>query len=257
MKSAYLLAITCGIFLAVPFAGAQETAQFTNKLSIGFTMTDGNSDTMQANASLISEGEKKGLGSVRSGIEANYGKSTVEETTIDADGNETMEERDSTTVDNAKIFGNVKKTMSEMTFGYLDASTLYDDIAKIDYRTTVGPGLGAYLVKSDMTSLSAEAGPSYIWEKVSDVSDNYLALRFGERLTYKISATANIWQSLEYLPQASDFGDYLLNGEIGAESALNKRMSLRLVVQNKYDSTPGADLEENDLTIIAGIGVTL
>ena len=102
-----------------------------------------------------------------------------------------------------------------------------------------------------------EVGPAYVWEKVSGVTDNYLALRLGERFDYAISDTAKIWQSLEYLPKADDFGDYLLNVEVGAEAAMNSTMSLRLVLQNKHDSTPGDGLEKNDLVLIGGIGVTL
>ncbi len=41
------------------------------------------------------------------------------------------------------------------------------------------------------------------------------------------------------------------------EAAVNTRVNLRLVLQNKYDSTPAMDLGKNDLTLIAGIGVSL
>ncbi len=249
----FLLAV---LGLAAGYASAAETALFTNNLSVGVTMTSGNSDTMQANASLISEGEKTGLGSVRAGMEANYGESTVEEK-ADVDGTITVKEIDDTTVKNAKLFGNVKKTASELAFGYVDGSILYDEIALIDYRVTIGPGLGAYVVKNEKASLSAEIGPSYIWERVSELNDSYLALRVGERFTYNINDTASIWQSLEYLPKTTDFGDYLINAEFGVESALNRRISLRIVLQDKYDSIPGEDLEMNDLTLIAGLGVTI
>ena len=212
--------------------------------SAGLTLTDGNSETLAANAALKTEGDKEGLGSVLAGVEANYGESTVDE----------VEDK---TVDNAKAYANVKKTLSPRTFGYLDASVLYDDVALIDYRATVGPGLGAYLVKNDKRTLSLEAGPSYVWEQVDGASDDYLALRFAERYTCQISKTAKLVQSLEYMPAADDFDDYLLNGEIGVEAAMTERVSLKLVLQDKYDSTPAAEAEYNDLSLIAGLGFTL
>jgi putative salt-induced outer membrane protein YdiY len=217
---------------------------FATTLSAGLTLTDGNSETLAANASLKTEGEKEGLGSVLAGVEANYGESTVDEV-------------ESTTVENAKVFANVKKTMSPRTFGYLDASVLYDDVALIDYRATVGPGLGAYLVKNDKRTLTLEAGPSYVWEKVDGASDDYLALRFAERYTCQISKTAKLVQSLEYMPAAEDFDDYLLTGEIGVEAAMTDRLSLKVVLQDKYDSTPAEGAEYNDVSVIAGIGITL
>ena len=224
--------------------GAATPPGLKTTLNVGLTLTDGNSETLGANGSLVTEGEKEGLGSVLAGVEANYGESTVDEVK-------------DTTVNNAKAYANAKKTLSEKTFAYLDGSMLFDDIALIDYRATLGPGLGAYLVKTDMHTLSVEAGPSYVWEKVDGASDDYLALRFAERGTCQISQTAKLLESLEYLPEAVDVGSYLLNGEVGAEASMTERVSLRVVLQDKYDSTPAADTERNDLSLIAGLGFTL
>lgn len=244
-----ILALAGSVTAAEKKAKADKSEQIVQKgfattLSAGLTLTDGNSETLAANASLKTEGEKEGLGSVLAGVEANYGESTVDEV-------------ESTTVENAKVFANVKKTLSPRTFGYLDASVLYDDVALIDYRATVGPGLGAYLVKNDKRTLTLEAGPSYVWEKVDSASGDYLALRFAERYTCQISKTAKLVQALEYVPAAEDFDDYLLTGEIGLEAAMTDRVSLKVVVQDKYDSTPAAEAEYNDISVIAGVGLTL
>ena len=238
--------------LAVSASAAEKKAEeaaapkdgWTTALNAGLTVTDGNSETLAANASLVTEGQKEGLGSVLAGVEANYGESTVDEV-------------EDTTVNNAKAYANGKKTLSERTFAYLDGSALFDDIALIDYRATLGPGLGFYVVKNDKHTLSFEAGPSYVWEKVDGASDDYLALRFAERGTCQISQTAKLVQSLEYLPEASDFNSYLLSGEVGVEASMTERVSLRLVLQDKYDSTPAATAERNDLSLIAGLGFKL
>jgi len=247
-----ILMVLAVLSLAVSAPAAEKKAAdeavkkdgFTTALNAGLTMTDGNSETMAANAGLVTEGEKEGLGSVIAGVEGNYGESTVDD----------VEE---TTVENAKAYANVKKTLSPRTFASLDGSVLYDDIALIDYRATVGPGLGAYLVKNDKRSLSLEAGPSYVWEKVDGATDDYLALRFAERYSCQATKTAKLVQSLEYVPEAEDFDNYLLTGEIGVEAAINDHLSLRVVVQDKYDSTPAADAEHNDVSLIAGLGFTL
>ena len=44
----------------------------------------------------------------------------------------------------AKAFANVKKTISTRTFAYGDVSVLYDTIAKVNHRITIGPGAGIY-----------------------------------------------------------------------------------------------------------------
>ena len=230
---------------------------FTAALNAGLTMTDGNSETLAANVGLVAEGEKEGLGSVIAGADFNYGENTVKTETTDDAGVATVSESDEKTIENAKAYANVKKTLSPRTFAYLDGSVLYDDIALIDYRATLGPGLGAYLVKNDKRTLTLEAGPSYVWEKVDGASNDYLALRFAERYTCQVTKTAKLVQALEYLPEAEDFDNYLLTGDVGVEAAMNDRLSLRVVLQDKYDNTPALNAERNDLSLIAGLGFTL
>ena len=59
------------------------------------------------------------------------------------------------------------------------------------------------------------------------------------------------------MAEAEDFDNYLLTGEIGVEAAMSERLNLRVVVQDKYDSTPAANAEYNDVSLIAGVGLSL
>jgi putative salt-induced outer membrane protein YdiY len=256
MKKWMMAMMVVGLALA---ATAEEAAKngFETKFNAGLTMTDGNSETLAVNASLVTEGEKKGLGSVIAGVEANYGESTVKTETADAEGNPVVTESDEKTIENAKAYFNVKKTLSPKTFALVDGSVRHDDIALIDYRAALGPGLGVYVVKTDKRELSLEAGPSYVWEKVDGATDDYLALRFAQRYTCQVLPNAKLVQSLEYVPEAEDFDNYLLTAEAGVEAAMSERLGLRMVVQNKYDNTPAAGAERNDLSVIAGLSLTL
>ena len=238
-------------------AVAEAPAGLATVLNAGLTLTDGNSETLAANVGLKTEGEKEGLGSVLAGAEFNYGESTVKTTTTDEAGVETVAEKDEKTVENAKLFANVKKTLSPRTFMSLDGTAAYDDVADIDYRATLGPGFGAYLVKNARRELTLEAGPAYLWEKIGGARNDYLALRFAERYACQALKNAKLVQSLEYLPEAEDFDNYLLVGEIGVEAAMSDRLSLRVVLQDKYDNTPAEGKERNDLSLIAGLGIKL
>lgn len=210
-------AILIGLrFLTLACIPDGRAEPFRTGLNLGVSLTDGNSETLQANTSLITEGEKAGLGSLRAGIVGNYGESTV---------NDIGE----TTVENASGFTHLKKSVTERTFGSLNADIAYDNIARVSYRGALGPGFGVFLVCGDAATLSVEAGPSHVWEKVAGARDDYLTLRFSKRLDMAVSKTAKIWQALEYFPRADDFGDYRLNGEIGVEAAVNSRINLRLV----------------------------
>jgi len=250
-KTLIFLMILC-LAGSVSAAGKKKSEKTTENASkglettvaAGVTLTDGNSDTLAANATVTTEGEKEGIGSILAGFEANYGESTVDE----------VKEK---TVENAKLYGSLKKTLSPMTFASLDGAVLYDDIALVDYRVNLGPSIGAYLVKNDLRTLSLEAGPSYLWEKVDEVHDDYLAIRVGQRFTCQLSETAKFWQSTEYIPNAEDFDQYLLNAEIGIEASITQLITLRVVLQDKYDGQPAAGVEHNDLSLIAGLGFTI
>ena len=64
---------------------------------------------------------------------------------------------------------------------------------------------------------------------------------------------ARIWQSVEYLPKVDEFGNYVLNAELGLEAALTEKLSLNTFVQDTYRSEPAAGREENDLKWVTGI----
>lgn len=242
MKWCWLGVVLMG--LTSVWAEEESAAGFKHTLSLGATLTDGNSETLTANAAWLSEGEREGLGSTRLGLEGNYGETTTDDV-------------DEVTVENAKAFANVKKTLSEMSFVYVDVTVLHDDIAAVDYRAILSAGPGVYLMKDDRASLFVEAGPAYVWEEVDGTSDDYLSLRVAQRYDRALSDTAKVWQTLEYVPEVDDFDAYLLNTEIGVEAALSARWSLRLVAQSKYNSVPAIDLEKNDLSLIAGLSLSL
>lgn len=236
-------------------AGAEKT--FETSINIGATLTDGNSETLAVSAGLVTEGEKEGIGSIRAGIEGGYGRDTVRETVTDADGISRERKRDETTSENISAFVHARRTLSRQTFAYVDVAALYDDIAAVDYRLTAGPGLGVYLRKSDTRIISLEAGVTYLREEVDNVFDDYATLRLAQRCEWRFGKNARIWQSAECLPELGDFENYLLTAEIGAEAALNTHLNLRLMLRDKYDSTPGEDLERNDLVLTAGVGIKL
>ncbi len=241
-KLTALLIITTALVYAD--ADVNTDAEFESSLNLGLTLTEGNSETILGNAALVSEGTFSSGSSLRAGVEGNYGESRIDDTR-------------QTTVENVRGFTHYRKNVSKRWYAALNAAALYDKIAEIDYRAILGPALGGYLIRRDNLTLSAEIGPSYVWEKVSRESDDYLALRIAERLEYELSETAKIWQSAEFIPKTEDFEDFLVTAEVGVNSAMTSRMQLRVVLQLSHDSTPGADLEKNDFTLISGLGIRL
>ncbi len=218
-------------------AEVEEKPKWETSAALGFTLTQGNSDTVLATASLLSL-KKWELNELSAGINGSYGE-------VDSvKNNETARG----TVQYNRLIGD----SDSYFFGKADL--LHDSIADVEYRLSLSAGYGYYLVKNDRMQLSAEIGPGYIFEKLGSGSDDYLTLRAGERFEYKISDRARIWQSLEYLPQVEEFGNFLLVGEIGIESDLTEKMSLRVSLQDNYDNEPAPGRKSNDLRLITGIG---
>lgn len=210
-----------------------------NSIALGVTLTDGNSDTLLGTASFLHDRKRDGY-SLRVGIDGAY-----------------AEDKDQTTTENVKGVAEYRKSVSDRAYILGNLSALYDSIADVDYRVIAGVGPGYYLMKDDAATLAVDVGPAFITEKVGGETSDDWALRVGERYDRQLSATAKVWQALEYLPLIDDFGDYLLNAEVGIEAAVNSDLSLRLVVKNAYDSTPAADREKSDTTVIGALAYKL
>jgi putative salt-induced outer membrane protein len=236
--------------LAAGGAAAQERSSRTS-LAAGLTLTSGDSETGTLNASLRSEGARGAL-EWRTVAEGNYAEARTE-TTVDGRKREATD----TTAQNAK--GSVAlKLRRGAAYLYTDDSVFHDRVAGIDYRLIAGVGAGRYLIEGNRARLSAEAGAAYLSEALADDADaDYVAYRLAARHEQRLSETARFWETVEYLPRADATDDYLVNAEIGAEAALNSHLSIRLVAQDRYDSTPPGGAEKNNLTAIAAVAVTL
>jgi len=214
-------------------------------VAAGVNLSRGNTRNMLINGSVISAC-KQDKNEAKVGVEANYGETEVTTT------NDTK--KMDTNVQNSRAFMEYRRLLNERTYAYLNSEIRNDDIANLDYRLMIGPGIGQYLLKSDTQTLGVELGASYIREKLAGVTaDDYVALRVAEKYELKMSATSKVWESVEYLPAFEDFSRYLLNAELGAEAAMNARLSLRIVAQDKYNSEPAVGRKANDFQLIGGL----
>lgn len=230
-----------------------QTATLTNappppwdaSAAIGFTLTRGNSETLLFTGN-IQAAKKWGKNEVNLGLDGVYGENNGDES-----------------AESVRGFGQYNRLFSERAFGYLRFEALHDGIANIDYRLTVSPGAGYYFIKSTNTTLRAEVGPGYIYERDGDATVNgvffpahtrdYITLRLAERFDHKFNDRVKIWQSIEYLPQVDRFSNYIINGEIGLETAMTKHLSQATFLQDTYHSEPAPGREENDLKLVAAI----
>lgn len=223
-----------------------EAEAWQRSVSVGLTATDGNSDTLTLNAGAEAKREW-GQHVLRIGAGGTYAESQS------GPSNSTV-----TTAQDVAAFANYKFKWSTRWYAYVDAGILHDDLADLDYRLTAGPGVGAFVIARENAELGVELGTTYIREeRADDTEDDTVAVRIAARHDQTLSDTAKAWAAVEYLPAADDGEDYLLQAEAGVEATLNTHLSLRTVLENRYDNIPAEGSEKNDLSVVGALVYTL
>lgn len=246
MLAAFIVAGTCAAADAPAPKTPPPPKGWETVASAGVTLTRGNSKTFLATVGLNAK-RKWSHDEILLGASAGYGESTTG--TRAPDDNKT-----DVTQKYLKGFGQYNHLFSGRLYGGLRAEGLYDKIAAVDYRFTISPLLGYYLIKEPATSLAVEAGPSVVFEKVGGEENTYLAGRVAERYEYKFKNNARIWESAEWITQVDDVDNWILNAEAGVSAPIVKALDVRLVVQDSYDNRPAPNRLKNDFKLIAGLG---
>lgn len=212
---------------------------WVSTLSAGVTLTRGNSDSLLATAKIITD-KKTPVNEFNLGADATYGS---------ANG-----------VANNELyhgFGQWNHLFSEKWYGYLRGEGLHDGIAEVKYRATITSGIGYYILKETNTTLAAEIGPGIVIQRVGETDNTYATMRLAERFEHKFNKnSARIWENVEILPQINKPSDYLVNSEVGAESALYKNVSLQIYLDDNYNSQPAPALKRNDVKLVSGVTYT-
>lgn len=212
-----------------------------SSISAGLTLTSGNSDTLLTTAA---------VGTQR--------KTPVNEYTFSAD----MAYGKSDSIKNVETYhllGQYNHLFSERAFGYLRGEFVRDTIADLRYRVTVSPGAGYYFLKETNTTLAGEVGPGVVFRDQGGDHKTFATLRVAERFEHKFAPGTRVWQSVEFLPEVDKLQNYIINAELGAEAALSKSLSLRVVLSDTYNSEPAFDQtllqpkKRNDVKIVSGI----
>ena len=216
---------------------AQSTNRWETSAALGLTLTKGNSDTLMFTADALTS-RKYTHDELSFGVSLSYGEQN------DVKNNEA-----------AKAFGQWNHLFTDRFYGYVRAEALRDDIADIDYRITLSPGVGYYFIKNEKMLLSVEGGPGAIIEKQGGEEQTYLVGRVAERFEYKFNDKAKVWQMAEFLPQLDDFDNYIINAEVGVEASITARTALRAVLQDTYDNEPAPGRKKNDLKLVTSVVV--
>jgi putative salt-induced outer membrane protein YdiY len=240
------LLLPCGIVSAADAAAAPpppppETKAWVTTAAAGLTLTRGNSENFLVTLSLDTK-RKWERDEVAFGASGGYGDSTVND--VNTKNTEFLQG-----------YGQYNHLFTERFYLGLRLDVQYDGIAGIEYRVKITPLAGYYLIKNEKMNLAVEAGPAVVFEHLDgEDARTYAAARFAETFDYKLTATTKVWETLAYIPQIDAWTEnYLLNFETGIDTAITKKLSLRVVFQDMYASQPAPGKKDNDLRLLAGI----
>lgn len=240
---------------AVVLAQDENPTAWKTSAGINLALAKGNADSLLFGANIL--GSKKwDKNELNLGADAVYGDATTSDVV-----NGTLQKTSRTTAQNYGAAAQYNRLINDRLYFLGNVSARQDRIADISYRIAVNPGVGYYFIKNEKTTLSAEAGPGVVFEKLGGTSQNYWTLRIAEKATHQISKTARLFQDAEFIPQVDDWNNYVIQGQIGVEADLTKKLSMRVVFQNTYRNEPARIAgtnpiefrEKNDMKLLAGL----
>ncbi len=131
----------------------------------------------------------------------------------------------------------------------------HDEIERLSYRSISSPGVGYRFIDKEHLKYKAEAGPAYTYERFhGGITDEYLGIRIGQYLDWRILDTITFYAKAEYVQSAENTSDWRVDSGLGVRHNLTKSIALSLELLDQYDNTPAEGAEKEDRTLIGSVG---
>ena len=227
--------------VALPFAGFAEDAvtntAWKSSLALGATYKDGNTEkslfTMTLKGDRFSP-ENDWLNN----LYAEYGKTEGDQTEGQLRGQSDYRHK----------FG------GKNFFGGAFGEAYYNDIKNIRTRLKLGPNVGYYFINRETMKFDASVGLNWVYERTTTIEHDFVEVRAAANYLWDFTETASYYFNIEYSANVEDTDDG--NGLLvtGLKTKVSEQLNLFVELRDEYDNTPdGADVEYNDVTIIAGL----
>jgi len=132
-----------------------------------------------------------------------------------------------------------------------------DSLADLDYRLGATFLQGYNLYKSKKGWVTPEIGVGFTLQELGDSETERLNAYVGLHAEYWLHAKTRFYMSSTLFVPFKESSAAYFWGELGIETLLTERMSLKLYLQDSYENSPAAGKEHNDLRIIAGLSFKL
>lgn len=170
-----------------------------------------------------------------------------------------------TTANQWEVHSRVDHNISERNFDFGGLEFNRDQIQLLNLRSMVSSGLGRHVIKTDETQWDVLGGLSYRADQYSNpgvVINNQTTTSFysteillREESTSKLTESTTFKQHLSFRPNINHNGGYLASFDSTLKVAINKTLSLRVSLQDHFNSLAQAPIKKNDTLFFTGIDV--
>jgi putative salt-induced outer membrane protein YdiY len=199
----------------------------------GLGLSKGNSDTLNASVQVLAtylQGDDEAI------LGANYFFG-------EADG--------LTNTNNFNAFAAYNRTLAGGFYAGLFADAWHDEISNLDYRLTIAPTLGYYLIKDASTLLALEGNIGYTWEDQGGVKADYVSYRLAQRFSHTLANGVKLTESVSWSPELEDSDNWLLVAQAGVAVPVSDHWAVGVAARYTIDNTPAAGTDKEDLAILA------
>jgi putative salt-induced outer membrane protein YdiY len=129
----------------------------------------------------------------------------------------------------------------------------YDRFQEWDVRASIFLGLGYEFIKTDRTLLLGRAGAGLTREFGGDRTRIIPEALLGADLEHKLTERQKVTATVDFFPALDHIGEYRLNARAAWEILIDPEvnLSLKIGVEDRYNSRPGEGFKHNDLDYFA------
>lgn len=130
----------------------------------------------------------------------------------------------------------------------------HDQFQNLRLRFVAGGGFGVNAIKHGKATLSLAGGGDYERENFTNLLQrNSAEINFAEDLTYKFSGATSLTQDFHIFPNLSDTGQYRMNFDLSAVTAIKKWLAWHVTASDRYLSDPVLGHLRNDVLLSTGL----
>lgn len=157
-----------------------------------------------------------------------------------------------------RLVGGVKldRRFGERGYAYVGTRAERDGVADLDLRLENGAGVGRDWVDREDLSFSTEAGLEWVREDYGDdaADDDFAAGRLAWNLHKRLVDGVAFFHDGSWVASLEDRHDQIVETETGVRSELGAHLFLESKVRWRWDASPAADRDREDVDYLFGVG---